>query len=380
MNLFFRLLIVFFIFILSFKTLLSANFLSKANFAVVVDFQTGAILYEKNATSKVYPASMSKLMTLYILFEEIENGNYTLDTKLEVSEKAWRKGGSKMFLEMGKDVSVKDLLKGIIIQSGNDACIVVAENISGDESSFADLMNKKAKEIGLYNSNFTNSTGWPDENHYMTASDLAILSSRIIKDFPQFFYLFKEKKFSYNNISQNNRNPLLYSYNFADGLKTGYTEDSGYSLAATAVKSNRRLILILSGLNSEKERKDEAKKLFEWAFKNFVNISLYKKEDVVQQIDVWIGKKAVTDLYSKQDIIFTVKKENRKNFQAKVIFDNPVVAPINTETAYGKLVVGNTTNGVLEYPLYSKEIIEKAGFFKKITNSLSYLIFGGYAE
>ena len=380
MNLFFRLLIVFFIFILSFKTLLSANFLSKANFAVVVDFQTGAILYEKNATSKVYPASMSKLMTLYILFEEIENGNYTLDTKLEVSEKAWRKGGSKMFLEMGKDVSVKDLLKGIIIQSGNDACIVVAENISGDESSFADLMNKKAKEIGLYNSNFTNSTGWPDENHYMTASDLAILSSRIIKDFPQFFYLFKEKKFSYNNISQNNRNPLLYSYNFADGLKTGYTEDSGYSLAATAVKSNRRLILILSGLNSEKERKDEAKKLFEWAFKNFVNISLYKKEDVVQQIDVWIGKKAVTDLYSKQDIIFTVKKENRKNFQAKVIFDNPVVAPINTETAYGKLVVGNTTNGLLEYPLYSKEIIEKAGFFKKITNSLSYLIFGGYAE
>ena len=380
MNLFFRLLIVFFIFILSFKTLLSANFLSKANFALVVDFQTGAILYEKNATSKVYPASMSKLMTLYILFEEIENGNYTLDTKLEVSEKAWRKGGSKMFLEMGKDVSVKDLLKGIIIQSGNDACIVVAENISGDESSFADLMNKKAKEIGLYNSNFTNSTGWPDENHYMTASDLAILSSRIIKDFPQFFYLFKEKKFSYNNISQNNRNPLLYSYNFADGLKTGYTEDSGYSLAAAAVKSNRRLILILSGLNSEKERKDEAKKLFEWAFKNFVNISLYKKEDVVQQIDVWIGKKAVTDLYSKQDIIFTVKKENRKNFQAKVIFDNPVVAPINTETAYGKLVVGNTTNGVLEYPLYSKEIIEKAGFFKKITNSLSYLIFGGYAE
>ena len=380
MNLFFRLLIVFFIFILSFKTLLSANFLSKANFAVVVDFQTGAILYEKNATSKVYPASMSKLMTLYILFEEIENGNYTLDTKLEVSEKAWRKGGSKMFLEMGKDVSVKDLLKGIIIQSGNDACIVVAENISGDESSFADLMNKKAKEIGLYNSNFTNSTGWPDENHYMTASDLAILSSRIIKDFPQFFYLFKEKKFSYNNISQNNRNPLLYSYNFADGLKTGYTEDSGYSLAATAVKSNRRLILILSGLNSEKERKDEAKKLFEWAFKNFVNISLYKKEDVVQQIDVWIGKKAVTDLYSKQDIIFTVKKENRKNFQAKVIFDNPIVAPINTETAYGKLVVGNTTNGLLEYPLYSKEIIEKAGFFKKITNSLSYLIFGGYAE
>ena len=285
-----------------------------------------------------------------------------------------------MFLEPGEKVAVKDILKGIIIQSGNDACIVVAENISGSEESFANLMNQRAAELGLKNSNFTNSTGWPDENHYMTASDLAILSSKVIKDFPEFFHLFKEKNFIYNNISQNNRNPLLFSYNFADGLKTGYTEDSGFSLAATAIKNNRRLILIISGLESEKERKEESKKLFEWAFKNYTNIRLYKMSDIIQQVDVWIGKKAVTDLYSNEDIIFTIKKENKKIFDAKVIFNNPIIAPINTKTVYGKIVISNTIKGNIEYPLYSREEINKAGFIKKISTEISYLIFGGYAE
>lgn len=362
------------------NSLFASNFSSKADFAIIVDYQTGAILYKKNADKKVYPASMSKLMTLYILFEEIEKGTFSLDTKLNVSKKAWRKGGSKMFLESGKQVSVKDILKGIIIQSGNDACIVVAENISGEEDSFAELMNEKALELGLKNSNFTNSTGWPDENHYMTASDLAILSSRIIKDFPQFFHLFKEKTYSYNNISQNNRNPLLFSYNFADGLKTGYTEESGFSLAATAIKNNRRLILIVSGLKSEKERKEESKRLLEWAYRNFTNIKLYKKEDVVQQVDVWIGKKAVTDLFSNDDILFTVSKNNKDKFKAKVVFSNPIVAPVKTDKVYGKLVIDNTVKGIIEYPLYSRENISKAGFFKKITTAISYLIFGGYAE
>ena len=214
----------------------------------------------------------------------------------------------------------------------------------------------------------------------MTASDLAVLSSRIIKDFPEFFHLFKEKSFKYNNISQNNRNPLLYSYKFADGLKTGYTEASGYSLAATAYKNKRRLILIVSGLKNEKERKEETKKLFEWAYKNFTNIRLFKKNDVIQQADVWIGKKAVTDLYSNQDIFFTIKKEDKKKYTAKVVFNNPIVAPIDLNTAYGKVIITDTVKGKIEYPLYSKEIINKAGFFKKITTALSYIIFGGYAE
>tara|TARA_B100001989_G_scaffold80128_1_gene55387 strand:+ start:78 stop:1217 length:1140 start_codon:yes stop_codon:yes gene_type:complete len=360
--------------------IIASNFSSKAEYATVIDLDTEAVLYSKNANSKVYPASMSKLMTLYILFEEIQNGSLSLESKLYVSEKAWRKGGSKMFLEAGDEVSVNDILKGIIIQSGNDACIVVAENISGDEDSFADLMNEKAKELGLENSNFTNSTGWPDDNHYMTVSDLAKLSARIIKDFPEFFHLFKEKNFTYNNISQNNRNPLLFSYKFADGLKTGYTEASGYSLAATALKNKRRLILIVSGLDSEKERRQETQKLFEWAYKNFINIKLFDKSDVVQQVDVWIGKKAVTDLYSDQDIFFTIKKENKNKVLAKVVFNNPIVAPIDLNTAYGKVIVSDTLKGTIEYPLYAREEIYKAGFFKKITTALSYLIFGGYAE
>ena len=370
------LLIVFFY--INFLT--ASNFSSKAKYATVVDLDTGAVLYSKNATSKIYPASMSKLMTLYILFEEIQNGALSLDTNLNVSKKAWKKGGSKMFLEPGKKVTVRDILKGIIVQSGNDACIVVAENISGDEDSFADLMNEKAQELNLQFSNFTNSTGWPDENHYMTVSDLAILSTKIIKDFPEFFHLFKEKSFTYNEISQNNRNPLLFSYKYADGLKTGYTEASGYSLAATALKNNRRLVLVVSGLNNEKERKEETQKLFEWAYKNFINIKLFNKNEVIQQADVWIGKKAITDLYSNTDVLFTIKKIHKKKFNAKVIFNNPIVAPINKNTSYGKLIITDTIEGTIEYPLFSKEEIDKAGFFKKITTAFSYLIFGGYAE
>ena len=370
------LLIVFF----NINFLTASNFSSKAKYATVVDFDTGAVLYSKNATSKIYPASMSKLMTLYILFEEIQNGALSLDTNLNVSKKAWKKGGSKMFLEPGKKVTVRDILKGIIVQSGNDACIVVAENISGDEDSFADLMNEKAQELNLQFSNFTNSTGWPDENHYMTVSDLAILSTKIIKDFPEFFHLFKEKNFTYNEISQNNRNPLLFSYKYADGLKTGYTEASGYSLAATALKNNRRLVLVVSGLNNEKERKEETQKLFEWAYKNFINIKLFNKNEVIQQADVWIGKKAITDLYSNTDVLFTIKKIHKKKFNAKVIFNNPIVAPIDKNTSYGKLIITDTIEGTIEYPLFSKEEIDKAGFFKKITTAFSYLIFGGYAE
>ncbi len=372
--------LILFVSFFSLNNLYSLNFSSKAKFATIIDYDTNTVLYDKNSKDKIYPASMSKLMTLYILFDEIQNGTFSLDTKLTVSEKAWRKGGSKMFLEPGTEVTVMALLKGIIIQSGNDACIVVAESIAGDENTFSELMNKKASELGLRNSNFSNSTGWPDENHYMTAADLAILASRLMKDYPEFLYLFKEKNYTYNDISQNNRNPLLFSYKFADGLKTGYTEDSGYSLVATAKKNDRRLILIVSGLKSEKERREESKKLFEWAFKEFINIKLFNKSDIIQQADVWIGKKSITDLYSTKDIVFTIKKEDLKKYDAKIVFTNPIVAPISTNQVYGKVLINNTVNGEIEYPLYAIEKIEKAGFLKKITTSLSYLIFGGYAE
>jgi D-alanyl-D-alanine carboxypeptidase (penicillin-binding protein 5/6) len=214
----------------------------------------------------------------------------------------------------------------------------------------------------------------------MTPYDLALLSKRIIEDFPTFFEMFQEKEFTYNNIKQGNRNPLLYSYNFSDGLKTGYTEASGFSLAATASKSGRRLIAILSGMDSVKERKDETIKLFEWAFREYVNINLFKKQESVIEADVWLGNKAIVELITNQDINFTLRKKNINKYTAKVIYNNPIAAPIKTDTEYGKLIINNTLKGEVSYPLFAKDNIKKAGVFKKISSAFTYFIFGGYVE
>ena len=362
------------------KTISSAPISTSAKFAIIMDFDTENILLDKEANSRIYPASMSKLMTLYILFEELSEGSINMESEFLVSKKAWKKGGSKMFVEVGSSVKIKDLLRGIIVQSGNDACIVIAEGISGSEEAFVDLMNIKAKKLGLLNSNFKNSTGWPDDEHYMTSYDLALLSKKIITDFPTFFNMFKEREFTFNNIKQGNRNPLLYSYKFSDGLKTGYTEDSGFSLAATAEKSGRRLIAVLSGMESVKERNDETIKLFEWGFREYVNINLFDKNETIIEADVWLGDKAIIDLFTNKNVNFTLQKKNITNYTAKVIYNNPIPAPIKANTEYGKLIIQNTFKGDLVYPLYAKENVEKAGIFKKISSALSFFIFGGYAE
>ena len=361
------------------KVVLTVPISTKAKYAVVMDYDTGNILFNKSANQKIFPASMSKLMTIYILFESLSEGKINLDSEFHVSKKAWKKGGSKMFVEADSKVKVKDLIKGIIVQSGNDACIVVAEGISGNEATFAELMNAKAREIGLINSNFTNATGWPDENHYMTPLDLAILSKKLIQNFPNFFSIFKEKEYTYNNIKQNNRNPLLYSYQFADGLKTGYTDISRYSLTSTAIKGNRRLIAVLSGMESIKERKEETIKVLEWGFREYTNINLFSKGDNIVEADVWLGKKAIIDLVAKNDILFTLEKKYKKLYQAKVVLDSPIKAPIYKDKVYGKLIITDTVNGIVEYPLIAKENIKKAGILRKISSAFSYLIFGGYA-
>ncbi len=371
---------VFLLLVLGINVLATAPIATTAKYAVIMDFDTENILLDKSANIRIYPASMSKLMTLYILFEQISEGSISLDSEFLVSQKAWKKGGSKMFVEVGSYVKIKDLLKGIIVQSGNDACIVVAEGISGSEQAFADLMNSKAKELGLQNSNFKNSTGWPDKDHYMTPYDLALLSKKIINNFPSFFNMFREKEFTFNNIKQGNRNPLLYSYKFSDGLKTGYTEESGFSLAATAEKSGRRLIAVLSGMNSVKERKDETIKLLEWGFREYININLFEVNETIVEADVWLGNKAIIELITKEDINFTLHKKNINNYSATVVYDNPIAAPIKTNTQYGKLIIKNTYKGILTYPLYAKENIKKAGIFKKVSSAFSYFLFGGYAE
>ena len=362
------------------KPISAAPISTTAKFAIIMDFDTENILLDKDANAKIFPASMSKLMTLYILFEEISEGSINMESEFLVSKKAWKKGGSKMFVEIGSYVKVKDLLRGIVVQSGNDACIVVAEGISGTEDAFVDLMNAKAKQLGLLNSNFKNSTGWPDDEHYMTSYDLALLSKKIIHDFPAFFNMFKEKEFTFNNIKQGNRNPLLYSYKFSDGLKTGYTEASGFSLAATAEKSGQRLIAVLSGMESVKERKDEAIKLLEWGFREYVNVNLFDKNETIIEADVWLGDKAIMDLITHQNVNFTLQKKNINNYSAKVVYNNPVPAPIKQNTEYGKLIIENTFKGTLVYPLYAREKIKKAGVFKKISSAFSFFIFGGYAK
>ncbi len=381
---------------LIYKTLLLMSFISilsisenianaveidtKAKNAYILDYDTGAVLFEKNSQEKMPPASMSKLMTIYIVFEALRAGTINLDTTFIVSEKAWKKKGSKMFVEVGKSVSIMDLLKGIIIQSGNDACIVIAEGLSGNEDMFASQMNITAKQLGLNNSNFTNSTGWPDSEHYMSSRDLAELSRRLILDFPEYFYLFSEKTYTYSNIKQSNRNPLLFSYPLSDGLKTGYTEASGFGLTATALKGNKRLILVVNGLNSAKERKKESIRIFDWAFRSFININLFTSNEVVTQADVWLGEKDIVGLVSKESIKITLRKENLKNLTVKTVYESPIPSPIIKDKEYAKIIISDNATVIKEFPLYAKEDIKKAGPIKRIFSALSYIIFGAYAE
>ena len=276
--------------------------------AILMDFDTGEYLYEKNITEAVPPASMSKLMTVYILMSKIKDKSVKLDDTFSVSENAWRKGGaatggSTMFLSIGDNVSVENLIKGIVIQSGNDACIVVAENISGSEEDFAVLMNKTAKQLGLKNSSFANSTGLPHPDQKMSMEDLAILSRHIIKEFPDLYQYFSEKEFVYNNIKQGNRNPLLYSMKGADGLKTGHTEEAGFCLAASATKGDRRLIGVMSGMSSNKERSEESERLISWGFREFNNYKMFNKGQVLATAKVWYGKDKTIDLTVDEDVV-----------------------------------------------------------------------------
>jgi len=262
---------------------------SAARQIILLDDVTGTVMLDKASNETMFPASMSKLMTLYVLFERLADGEIALDDTFRVSEKAWRMGGSKMFVEVNSRVSVNDLLRGIIVQSGNDACVVVAEGLAGSEDEFASVMNQTAKKIGLTGSHFVNSTGWPHPEHVTTASDLATLSRLIIREFPQFYGIFSEKSFTFNGIKQGNRNPLLYKYSGADGLKTGHTEASGYGLVASAKRDGRRLILVINGLTSVKERSAESERLLDYGFREFNNYKLFKAGDEIDTLSVWLG-------------------------------------------------------------------------------------------
>lgn len=348
---------------------------------ILVDYDTGEYLYAKDANKRIPPASMSKLMTIYMIFEKLKNGSLSLDDTFTVSENAWRKGGaasggSTMFLPIGAKVRVEDLLKGIIIQSGNDACIVAAENLAGSEETFAQEMTQKAHELGMHDSTFANATGLPHPDHRMSVEDLSKLAHHIIADFPQFYHLFSQKEFVYNNIRQGNRNPLLYSMPYADGLKTGHTEEAGFCLTASAKRGNRRLISVMSGMSSNKERSEEAEKVMNWGFREFDNYKLLKKDAVVTTIPVIYGQKDSVNLTVDKDILRTIRKSNVGEVKMTAIYDKPVQAPIKKGEELGVIRIEIPDSEAMEVPLIAENAVAKVGIWGKIKSNLKYLISG----
>lgn len=354
---------------------------SKARNLILMDYDTGQYLYTKDADKMIPPASMSKLMTVYMIFNKLKDGSLSLDDTFTVSENAWRKGGaasggSTMFLSIGDKVRVEDLLKGIIIQSGNDACIVAAENLAGSEDDFAAEMNKKAQEIGLANSYFANATGLPHPDHRMSVEDLAKLARRIIAEYPQYYHLFSQKEFVYHNIRQGNRNPLLYSMQSADGLKTGHTEEAGFCLTASAKRGDRRLIGVMTGLKSNKERSEEADKIMNWGFREFDNYTILKKGTKIAEIPVWYGQQAEVDMLVSQDVIRTLKKNKSDKIKLTAVYDKPVKAPVKAGQQLGYVKAEIPGQEDLQIPLVAAKDVAKVGVWGKITKNIRYLLLG----
>jgi D-alanyl-D-alanine carboxypeptidase (penicillin-binding protein 5/6) len=354
----------------------SAALETKAREALLIDLETGTVLLERDADKPMPPASMSKIMTVFMVFERLHDGRLTLDSELPVSEKAWKMGGSKMFVKVGNKVRVEDLLRGVIVQSGNDACIVLAEGIAGTEEAFAEAMTQRAKEIGLTNSHFANATGWPNPNHWMTAHDLVTLARHLIVDFPEYYKYFAETEFVWNDIRQSNRNPLLFKNIGADGLKTGHTEEAGYGLTASATQGDRRLVLVLNGLSSERERSEESARIMAWAFREFENYALVKEGETVDEAKVWLGQEATVPLVAPKDLTVTLSRASRSGMQVKVVYDAPVSAPIMAGQEIAKLVVTAPDTAPVEIPLQAGADVDRLGVFGRLTAALKYLIFG----
>ena len=349
--------------------------------AILMDMTTGEVLFEKNADQAMAPASMSKMMTAYMVFERLRDGRLSLDDTFSVSETAWRKGGAKsgsstMFLEPGNRVRVEDLIRGIVVQSGNDASIVIAEGLAGGEEAFALEMNRRAQELGLRNSTFKNATGWPDPGHETTARDLAILAIRTIEDFPEYYHYYTEKEFTYNGIRQINRNPLIYKDIGADGLKTGHTADSGYGLAASAKRGDRRLILVVNGLLSRKARAREPERLLEWGFREFSNYTLFKAGDRVSEADVWLGRDTAVPLLIEGDLVITLARKARLGMKVTVQYEGPIAAPIAKGDRLAKLVVTAPEREPLEVPLVAGADVERLSLFGRLGAALGYILWG----
>jgi len=361
-----------------------SNIEIKARTAILQDFLSGEILYEKEPDRSIYPASMTKIMTSIIAFDLIKSGDLTLDEKFIISEKAWRlstSGYSSMFVMVGDEVSVENLLRGIIVVSGNDACVALAEGIAGTEEEFAVMMTSKAQEIGMSNTNFANSSGINDPDNYSTVKDIMKMSHYLIKNYPEYYKWFNEKEFTWDRtggdpITQGNRNPLLYKNIGADGIKTGYLAVEKYSLASSLERKGRRLIAVASGFETKNSRSRESSKLLTYGLTNFDLIEINKSGEDFDSVDVWLGKKDFVKVYTKEDIYKIIKKGKKKLLKIRMLYEGPVEAPISKDQVLAKLKIIYDDELIDEYDLLAKEQVNKVNIFSRLMKSLNYLIWG----
>jgi D-alanyl-D-alanine carboxypeptidase (penicillin-binding protein 5/6) len=361
-----------------------ANLDVKARTAILLDYHSNEILFEKDADRKIFPASMTKIMTAIIAFDLIKNGDLKLSDKFIVSENAWRlsqAGYSSMFIMVGDEITVENLLKGIIISSGNDACIALAEGIAGTEDEFALLMTEKAREIGMENTNFSNSSGINSPDNLSTVRDIMIMSKYLIKNYPKFYEYFKETEFTWDRtggdpITQGNRNPLLYKNLNADGIKTGYLSYEKYSLASSINRNGRRLIAVGSGFNSKNARSKESTKLLTYGLTNFDLVNISKANDPFEKVEVWLGKQDKVDVYTNEDVYKTIKKAKKRLLKVSIKYDGPVEAPIKKDEKVAILKVIYDDELVGEYDLLASKEVKKVNFVSRLLKSLNYLIWG----
>jgi D-alanyl-D-alanine carboxypeptidase (penicillin-binding protein 5/6) len=342
--------------------------------AILVDMTTDTVLLDKNADQRMAPASMTKMMTAYLVFEALDDGRLSLDERLPVSERAWRMGGSKMFVEVGNRIRVEDLLRGLIVQSGNDAAVVLAEGLGGSEAAFAQAMTQRARQLGMKNTHFVNASGWPAPDHYSTASDMATLAEHLITDYPKYYRYFAERDFTYHGIHQGNRNPLLYRKMGVDGLKTGHSESSGYGLAASAERDGRRLVLVVNGLPSMQARADQSARLLEWGFRTFKDYKLFEAGEMVEAAPVWMGEADTVPLVLAEDLAVTLTSAQRHELEVSVVMDQPVPAPIDAGTTLGTLVVKAPDLETREVPLEAGTDVAELGPLERIPTAATHLL------
>ena len=347
-----------------------------SRWAIIVDFTTGTLLMEKQADDEAPPSSLTKLMTAYIVFKNLASGHLSLSQSLPVSERAWRMQGSKMFVPLGQQVKVDDLIRGMIIQSGNDACIVLAEGIAGSEDQFVKAMNDEARRLQLTHTEFRNATGWPDPDHHMSVRDIATLAAALIRDFPQYYHFFGERSYTFDNIDQGNRN-VLVDKGLADGLKTGHTEAGGFALCASASRDGRRVIMVLNGLPSARSRVEEGERLLEWSFNSFADVTLSAAAETVQSVPVWLGAKPTVNLVSVSNVVVTVPRGSENNLQVTVTYDTPAKAPIRRGQTLGQLRVGSSSGQARAVDLVASDAVGRMALPLRSLAVIEHAVVGG---